>query len=44
MPILTIFDHEYEINEQKRNIKILKNQYVSEFIEIFNIIVRNING
>lgn len=44
MPVLSIFDHEYQINEQKRNIKILKNEYVSEFIEIFNIIVRNING
>jgi hypothetical protein len=33
--IVTIFDHEYEINENRRIIKLLKSSYVGRFEQIF---------
>lgn len=33
--IVTIFDHEYEINENRRIIKLLKSSYVGRFEQVF---------
>lgn len=42
--IVTVYEYENSINEQKRQIKILDNQYITQFISEFDKIVREQNA
>lgn len=44
LPPLSIYDHEYAENEKKRNIKILKKDYINEAKTLFNNLTANLDG